>query len=196
MGRLAIVMFLFVSLGWAQEAASFQASTTNVWGAEYPRVDNTGRVEVRVKAPDAAKVKLNFWSGPKLDMVKQPDGFWTVTTPPLVPGFHYYNLNIDGAEVADPSTHAYFGGGRPASAVEVPEPGSTYYSIQDVPHGAVREVWYNSKVTGTWRHALVYLPPNYDTSHQSPISGTLSAAWRRRRRDRMDSTGKRQFHLG
>jgi enterochelin esterase family protein len=27
----------------------------------------------------------------------------------------------------------------------------------------VREVWYNSKVTGTWRHALVYLPPDYDT---------------------------------
>jgi enterochelin esterase family protein len=26
----------------------------------------------------------------------------------------------------------------------------------------VREVWYYSKVTGTWRHALVYLPPNYD----------------------------------
>jgi enterochelin esterase family protein len=32
-----------------------------------------------------------------------------------------------------------------------------------VPHGTVREVWYNSKVTGTWRHALVYLPPDYDT---------------------------------
>src|SRR5437764_7095927 len=47
--------------------------------------------------------------------------------------------------------------------VEVPEQGSTYYSIQDVPHGQVREVWYNSRVTGTWRHALVYLPPNYDT---------------------------------
>lgn len=76
------------------------------------------------------------------------------------PGFHYYTLSIDGAEVSDPSTHAYFGGSKPASAVEVPEPGSTYYSVQDVPHGQVREVWYNSKVTGTWRHALVYLPPN------------------------------------
>ena len=32
-----------------------------------------------------------------------------------------------------------------------------------MPHGQVREVWYYSKVTGTWRHALVYLPPNYDT---------------------------------
>ena len=95
-------------------------------------------------------------------MEKQADGFWTVTTPPLVPGLHYYTVNIDGAEVSDPGSQAYFGGSRFASAVEVPEPGSTYYSIQDVPHGQVREVWYNSKVTGTWRHALVYLPPDYD----------------------------------
>jgi enterochelin esterase-like enzyme len=162
MVRSAILIFLFASLGWAQQSGDFQPSSTNVWGADYPRVDSTGRVEVRVKAPEATKVKLNFWSGPKVDMVKQPDGFWTVTTTPLVPGFHYYSLNIDGADVADPGTHAYFGGGRPASGVEVPESGSTYYSIQDVPHGQVREVWYNSKVTGTWRHALVYLPPNYD----------------------------------
>jgi enterochelin esterase family protein len=27
----------------------------------------------------------------------------------------------------------------------------------------VREIWYESEVTGTWRHALVYLPPGYDT---------------------------------
>jgi enterochelin esterase-like enzyme len=162
MKRFGIVIILFASLCCAQELGSFQPSSTNVWGADYPRVDNAGRVEIRVKAPDATKVKLNFWSGPKLDMVKQSDGFWTITTPPLVPGFHYYTLNIDGAEVSDPNTHAYFGGSKPASGVEVPEPGSTYYSPQDVPHGQVREVWYNSKVTGSWRHALVYLPPDYD----------------------------------
>ena len=53
----------------------------------------------------------------------------------------------------------------------MPEPGSTYYSIQDVPHGQVREVWYFSKVTGTWRHALVYAPPGYDekTNERYPV---------------------------
>jgi enterochelin esterase-like enzyme len=165
MKQLAIVLFLFASSCLAQEPGGYQPSDTNVWGAEYPRIGSDGRVQIRVKAPDATKVKVNFWSGPKVDMVKQPDGFWTITTDPLVPGFHYYNLNIDGADVSDPGTHAFFGGGRPASAVEVPEPGSTYYSAQDVPHGEVREVWYNSKVTGTWRHALVYLPPKYDTQN-------------------------------
>jgi len=165
MKRILVAFLLLLS--WrvccAQTAEDFRPSSTNVWGAEYPRVDSTGRVQVRVKAPDATKVKLNFWSGPKLDMEKQADGYWTVTTPALVPGFHYYTVIVDGAEFADPGTYGYFGGGRDVSGVEVPEPGSTYYLAQDVPHGAVREIWYNSKVTGTWRHALVYLPPDYDT---------------------------------
>jgi enterochelin esterase-like enzyme len=163
MKQVALSIFLFVSICFAQTVGDFQSATTNVWGAEYPRVDSAGRVEIRVKAPDATKVRLNCWSGPKLDMVKQADGFWTVTTPPLVPGLHYYTLMIDGAEVSDTNSHAFFGGGKHASAVEVPEAGSTYYSIQDVPHGDVHEAWYNSKVTGTWRHALVYTPPKYDT---------------------------------
>lgn len=167
MKPISIAVLLFAALFCArecraQDTADFHPATTNVWEAEYPRVDGAGRVQIRVKAPDATKVRLNFWSGPKVDMEKQSDGYWIVTTTALVPGFHYYTLNIDGAEVSDPNTHAFFGGGKAASGVEVPEPGSTYYSIQDVPHGQVREVWYSSEVTGSWRHALVYLPPKYD----------------------------------
>jgi enterochelin esterase-like enzyme len=163
MKLIGIVILVLASFCCAQGSSDFHPAETNVWGADYPRIDDAGRVQLRVKAPDATTVKLNFWSGPKLDMEKQSDGFWTITTPPLVPGLHYYVFNIDGAEVSDTNSHAYFGGGKYTSMVEVPEPGSTYYSIQDVPHGQVREVWYNSKVTGTWRHAMVYLPPNYDT---------------------------------
>lgn len=157
-----LVITLIASVCCARTPGDFRPASTNVWGAEYPRVDGAGRVEVRVKAADASSVKLNFWSGPKIDMVKQPDGFWTVTTPALVPGFHYYTLQIDGAEVSDPGSQGFFGGGKEASGIEIPEPGSTYYSIQNVPHGQVRGVWYHSSVTQTWRHALVYLPPDYD----------------------------------
>jgi enterochelin esterase-like enzyme len=162
MKKAGWVLFLAASLCSAQDASDFRPAETNVWGAEYPRVDGAGKVELRIKAPDATKVRVSFWSGPKLDLAKQPDGTWTAVTPPLVPGLHYYMFNVDGAEVADLGSHLFFGGGKHASAVEVPEAGSTYYSIQPVPHGQVREVWYDSKVTGTWRHALVYLPPGYD----------------------------------
>ena len=161
--RFGIAILLLTSLCYAQNPNSFEPASTNVWGAEFPRIDATGRAEFRVKAPDATKVQINFWGNPKLEMVKQSDGFWTVTSAPLVPGFHYYTLIIDGAEVSDPGSHAFLGGGKDASAIEIPEPGSSYYLPQDVPHGAVREIWYFSKVTGSWRHALVYTPPGYDS---------------------------------
>ena len=118
MKRVGMAMILFAGLCcWAQERGDFRPSATNVWGADYPRIDSAGRVEVRVKAPDATKVKLNFWSGPKIDMVKQSDGFWTVTAGPLVPGFHYYTLIMDGAEVSDPGTHTFWRG-RAVSALK------------------------------------------------------------------------------
>ena len=162
MRQIFCLALLIASTCGAQEGAQFQAAETNVWGAEYPRVDAAGRVQLRVKAPEAIKVRLNFWSGPKVDMEKQADGFWTFTTDPMVPGLHYYVFNVDGADVSDPGSRAFFGGSRYVSAVEVPEPGSNYYSIQDVPHGQVRDVWYHSGVTASWRHAMVYLPPDYE----------------------------------
>jgi enterochelin esterase-like enzyme len=171
MKRVAGAMLLTLGMCVAQESGSFQPAATNVWGAEYPRVDNSLRAQFRVKAPNAAKVQVNFWSLPKLDLTKQPDGFWTGTTAPLVPGFHYYTLLIDGAEVTDINSHTFFGGGKDASGIEIPEAGSTYYLPQNVPHGQVRENWYYSKVTGSWRHALVYTPPDYDmrTSARYPV---------------------------
>lgn len=167
MKRIGIALLLLASVCSAQSvetrgAESFVPASTNVWGAMYPQVDSAGRASFRVKAPDATKVQINFWGSQKLDMVKQPDGFWTVTSGPLVPGFHYYTVILDGAEMSDPGSHTYFGGGKDASGIEIPEAGSTYYMPKDVPHGAVREVWYQSKVTETWRHAMLYLPPGYD----------------------------------
>jgi enterochelin esterase-like enzyme len=160
---LAALILLSAGFCMAQGTGDFQPATSNVLNAQYPRVDSNSRVEIRFKAPDATKVRVNFWSGPKADMEKQEDGFWTIITPPMAPGLHYYTIIVDGAEVSDPGSTAYFGGSKWASAVEVPEAGVTYYLPQDVPHGQVREVWYPSKVTGTLRHALVYTPPGYDT---------------------------------
>jgi enterochelin esterase-like enzyme len=93
---------------------------------------------------------------------------------------HYYTFLIDGAEVSDTNSRAFFGGGKYTSMVEVPESGSTYYWVQDVPHGQVREIWYYSKVTGAWRHALVYLPPNYDTHTKMRYRVLYLPAWCRR----------------
>ena len=161
MRSIAMLMLMAASLCSAQESGDFKSATSNVLDAQYPKVDGNSRVQIRFKAPEASKVRVNFWSGPKADMEKQAAGFWTFTTPQLAPGLHYYTIVVDGAEVSDPGSTAYFGGSKWASAVEVPEAGVDYYLPKDVPHGQVQEVWYHSMVTGTWRHALVYLPPDY-----------------------------------
>ena len=112
MKLMGIVALLTASICFAQDSGDFKPATSNVLDAQYPRVDSNSRVQIRFKATDATKVKLNFWSGPKVDMEKQADGFWTFTTPPMAPGLHYYTVIVDGAEVSDPGSTAYFGGSK------------------------------------------------------------------------------------
>jgi enterochelin esterase-like enzyme len=97
-------------------------------------------------------------------MQRDEDGDWTVTTPPAVPGFHYYWLVMDGVAVNDPGSETYFGWGRQTSGVEVPEPGVDFYDAKNVPHGSVRAFYYHSDVTGHVRRAMVYTPPGYDAA--------------------------------
>jgi len=50
------------------------------------------------------------------EMTKGDEGVWTVTTPPVRPGFHYYNLVIDGFPANDPASETFFAGpSRPAA---------------------------------------------------------------------------------
>jgi enterochelin esterase family protein len=69
---------------------------------------------------------------------------------------------VDGIEVSDPSSESYFGHNKELSGVEVPEKGTDFYDLKNVPHGDVRIHWYHSKSTGAWRRAYVYTPPDYD----------------------------------
>ena len=93
---------------------------------------------------------------------KGEDGAWYGHTRPLDEGFHYYTLNIDGAEVPDPSSMMFFGAQRWGSAVELPAKDQDFYALKNVPHGQLREIFFHSKSTGSERRAFVYTPPGYD----------------------------------
>ncbi len=145
-------------------------ASTNIGNAAYPRIHTDLRVTLQLKAPDAKKVQVvgNFGlgkGGPWL-MQRDDSGVWTVTTPSVIPGFHYYKLSVDGVEVNDPASDAFFGTGRPTSGIEIPEKGVDFYDAKDVPHGEVRSRWYHSKVTGNLRHFMAYTPPGYDADPQ------------------------------
>ncbi len=142
-------------------------ASTNVGNAAYPRIHSDLRVTLQLKAPDAKKVQVvgNFGlgKGGPWEMQRGDGGVWTVTTPPVIPGFHYYTLSVDGVEINDPASDTFFGTGKPTSGIEIPESGVDFYHAKDVPHGEVRSRWYKSKVTGQARHIMVYTPPDYDT---------------------------------
>ncbi len=138
---------------------------TNIGGAEYPRLTPDLRVIFRVKAPDAQKIEFNL--GKRYLAEKDAEGFWTATTDPQTPGFHYYWLVIDGVQVNDPGSETFYGTGKETSGVEVPEKGVDYYLPKEAPHGDVRERWYHSNTTQTWRRVYVYAPPGYDTQRDT-----------------------------
>ncbi|MCH7918420.1 MAG: esterase [Planctomycetes bacterium] len=159
---IAFVLLLIpCSARWAlAEAADAKPAVSNVRGQAYPKIDSDLRAIFRIEAPHAQKVQIRL--DKTYDMVKDDEGVWTVTTDPLVPGFHYYFLRIDDVEVADPASESFFGWGKMSSGIEVPTKGEDFYEPKHVPHGDVRSKWYFSKVTQAWRRCHVYTPPRYD----------------------------------
>ena len=142
------------------ENAEPVSASTNVHGAQYPQILSDNRVLFRIKAPEAKNVQIDL--GKKYDMVKEEEGSWAITTDPIVPGFHYYSLVIDGVAVCDPNSQTFYGMSRMASGIEIPEKGVDYYNMKNVPHGQIRQVRYYSNVTKSWRRAFVYTPAGYD----------------------------------
>lgn len=186
--RIAANFFAIAVLGagsvWAQSADPSQASasappadcvpaSTNVIAAQYPCIFPDRRVMLRIEAPNAQHVQALIGGGgaqtPMMDMQKQADGNWTLTTPAIVEGFHYYQFFVDGVEMADAGSHTFFGEMREISGIEIPSPRpeDAFYQVEQVPHGDVRSVLYYSKAVGKWRRCLVYTPPGYDQRAQT-----------------------------
>ncbi len=170
MPYLQVLLLVAWGMTTLQVPEGSRPATSNVSGAEYPRIHSDMRVSFRISAPGAQKVQLapggadnGLGRGP-IDMAKDEKGFWSVTTPPAVPGFHYYWFAVDGFAANDPGSETYYGWSRQCSGVEVPEMGADFYEMKDVPHGEVRLHSYLSGTTGLWRQAYVYTPPDYDTS--------------------------------
>lgn len=140
-------------------------SPLNVEGKAYPCVNPDGSVTFRFRAPSAKSVTVSVGKG--YQMTDQGDGLWTVTTDPLVEGFHYYSFKVGGLSFTDPNSHSFYGTGRDCSAVEVPEnetDADFYTPKKDVPQGAVRSVRFYSESCKQYRRLLVYTPAEYETN--------------------------------
>jgi enterochelin esterase-like enzyme len=141
----------------------------NVYGAQFPRIEEDNRVTFHFTAPNAQKVQVALVTSGQgslsplpYDMVKGADGVWTYTSVPQSPGYHNYWMLVDGAIVLDPATRAFMGYSHMCNGFEIPEAGVDWYDLKDVPHGHLEAANYFAKSIHAWRHIFVYTPPGYD----------------------------------
>lgn len=162
---LLLAMLLIGGLCSAQTETKviedFVPSSANQAGKDYPQVNSEGRVRVSISAPDAKFVQLDI-GAVKYDLVSDGNGVWTGESAPQDEGFHYYQLNIDGASVPDPSSLYFYGASRWGSGIEVPARDQEFYAMKNVAHGQVREHIYYSESNKSTRRCFVYTPPRYD----------------------------------
>ena len=129
------------------------------------------------------------WEAPgRADLVER-NGLWTYTTAPLEGELYSYTLYVDGQKMMDPSniyqnrdiatwTNIF------TMSTEEGDKG-WYYQVNDVPHGNVSKVWYDSPTLGMQRRMTVYTPAGYEknTKTKYPVlyllhgSGGDEDAW-------------------
>lgn len=157
-----IACMLFCMASFAQQA---------LWGRSNvvsPEIHDNNTVTFRLSAPKAVKVQLtgDFLPQGVADLKEGKDGVWEFTTPePLASELYSYAFIVDGLRMLDPSNVFLnrdvntvvnifiIGGGQ-----------GDLYQVNNVPHGTVSKVWYDSKVLEKRRRMTVYTPAGYETS--------------------------------
>lgn len=143
----------------------FVPMETTIFCSQFPAVNpKTREVYYSFKAGDAKRVTVRQ-EGVTYEFQKGPNGNWTCKTGPQTVGFHYYTINVDGCEVFDPGTDAYFGGNKKQSGIEIPESeeeGAYYHFNKNIAHGRVSRCQYWSDINGMERVCNVYTPAGYD----------------------------------
>jgi enterochelin esterase family protein len=142
-----------------------------------PVVHEDGTVTFNYYDPTASSVSVNGdfeeIRSQQLDMVRQENGVWTVTTAPLNAELYSYSLTVDGQRIVDPA-NSYVN--RDISTLsnylivtKRADDKGHLYQANNVPHGTLSRVWYDSPTLGQQRRMTVYLPPTYDGKKRFPV---------------------------
>jgi enterochelin esterase-like enzyme len=99
------------------------------------------------------------------NLVRGDSGIWTVTLGPIKPGLYSYNFILDGVKITDPSNVLSKRDGiKIFSTLLIRGKESELYSVNQVPHGTIHKIWYNSPSLGLYRRMYIYTPPGYEKS--------------------------------
>ena len=142
-----------------------------------PVVNADGTVTFNFYSPSAQRVSVSGdfdeIRNQRLEMTKQENGVWTVTTKALNPELYSYSLSVDGQRFVDPA-NSYVN--RDISTLsnifivtKSDDDKGHLYSVNDVPHGTLSRVWYDSPTLGQQRRMTIYLPAAYDGKKAFPV---------------------------
>jgi len=158
--RLFSVLLVIAACVVAQEKKSELPPTTPLVS---PDIHPDGSVTFRFRAPNARDVKLDREGAEAVEMQKDDQGVWTITTLPLAPDYYGYSFMADGVRSLDASNPSLVPNLiSPGNFVHVPGPPSLPWEQNDVPHGVIHHHFYKSTVAGDDRDYYVYTPPGFD----------------------------------
>ncbi|GAB3904457.1 alpha/beta hydrolase-fold protein [Larkinella knui] len=131
-----------------------------------PKVLTDNRVAIQIYAPKASEVIVSgdFLGGAKpLTLTKDANGVWSVTVGPLKPDYYTYTLMVDGVRTMDPKNPVIKQGiSSLENVMALPGAETVFEDNRPVPHGELRQVWYQSNTLGMARRMHVYTPPGYE----------------------------------
>ena len=142
-----------------------------------PVVNTDGTVTFNFYDPSAQRVSVSGdfeeIRNKRLDMTKQDNGVWTVTTSALNPELYSYSISVDGQRFVDPANSYVNRDISTLSNIFIVSKSADdkghLYSVNNVPHGMLSRVWYDSPTLGQQRRMTVYLPAAYDGKKRFPV---------------------------
>lgn len=152
-------------------SASGQQALNAARNTASPVVNDDRTVTFRIAAPRAADVFVAGDVAPQpVAMQRDSAGVWSATVGPLESDLYCYRFIVDGVETVDPS-NPY--NARDISSVSnytvVPGGAGDLYLAQDVAHGTVSDVWYDSPQMPGKRRMTVYTPAGYSADRKYPV---------------------------
>jgi enterochelin esterase-like enzyme len=84
---------------------------------------------------------------------------------------YHYTIILDGVSIIDPANpKAMRDGTRYASTLIIPGKGSENFEVNEVLHGTVSKIWFNSPTLGLNRRMYIYTPAGYeDNMNKYPV---------------------------
>jgi enterochelin esterase family protein len=155
-----------------------------------PVVNADGTVTFNIFAPKAVKVEVtgDFLPTTKIEVpgfgtVEQPgvaqltegkDGIWSYTTSMLAPELYSYTFNIDGMTGVKDPANVYVNRDIVSFSnifivSEKQGDKGDIYRVNEVKHGNLAKVWYDSPTLKMQRRMTIYTPAEYDKGKNYPV---------------------------